>query len=517
MGIMELNECQGDESDELPEYCWNDDVHAAKNYRELGAILAQTGDLYRRPEHDSGLLLIRSDGQQATIKTAIDLAPVIADRVAVAVYLNGKPKGNKVSAQHLNSMLRSTSFLENFVVVDRVADVPVYLPDFTLCRPGYNDGGSGHRILYTGGAPDVCDSFERMNAFLDVMAFTSNADRTNAVAAALTVQLRDHWPGGKPIVLVTATKSHAGKETVILFASGQARQCSISYQATDWALERSFVGAAQKESSLGVMVIDNARLGNRDDRIASAFVERFATDPEPLLFSTGTGPAVRRRNDLVLAISTNYGSVSEDILNRSLPIHLSPVGLINDRVSLIGNPKLEYLPENRNSIAAELRGMIERWRQAGCPLDHRVRHPFSVWAKTIGGVLSANGFSDFLANYGTRKVSDDPLRHGLALLGAKMHGEEWHRTEDWARLIVREGLTKQLIACGDRDSGEGLKRGTGAVMARHREEIFTVETEAEALSLKLERHRGRFGQKQPHYRYRFLVIDRKPLADDDAD
>jgi hypothetical protein len=239
---------------------------------------------------------------------------------------------------------------------------------------------------------------------------------------------------------VTATKSHAGKDTVILFASGQTRQCSISYQSTDWALERSFVGAAQQDPNLGVLVIENARLGKRDGRIASAFIERFATDPEPMLFSTGTGPAARRRNDLVLAISTNHGSVSEDILNRSLPIHLNPVGLVSERASPIGNPKLEYLPDNRNEIAAELRGMVERWKEAGRPFDHAVRHPFSLWAKTVGGILAVNGFSDFLGNYGIRKVSDDPLRQGLGLLGAQPHGETWLRAEDWARLTTTLGL-----------------------------------------------------------------------------
>jgi hypothetical protein len=68
------------------------------------------------------------------------------------------------------------------------------------------------------------------------------------------------------------------------------------------------------------------------------------------------------------------------------------------------------LPANREQIAAELRGMILRWVKAGRPLNTTVRHPFSEWAKVIGGILDANGFTDFLANYGVRKSKDDPLR-----------------------------------------------------------------------------------------------------------
>jgi hypothetical protein len=197
------------------------------------------------------------------------------------------------------------------------------------------------------------------------MAFDSEADRANAVAAALTVMLRNHWPGGKPILAVTATKSHAGKDTVIAFAAGIDGSVSISYQSTDWALERSFVGAVDHCPGAGLIVVENVRLGRRDPFIASAFIERFATDPEPLLYSTGGVHPVRRPNHLLVAISTNFGTVSEDIMNRSLPIHLRPEGDLAERTSLIGNPKLEYLPENRERIAEELRGLIERWKAAG--------------------------------------------------------------------------------------------------------------------------------------------------------
>ena len=178
------------------------------------------------------------------------------------------------------------------------------------------------------------------------------------------------------------------------------------------------MGALTHNTDAGVLVIENARLDRRDNAIASAFIERFATDPQPFLFSTGTGPATRRRNDIVLAISTNFGSVSEDILNRSLPIHLDPVGHVSERVSPIGNPKLEFLPQNREGIAAELRGMVERWKAAGCPLDREVRHPFSEWAAVVGGILKASGVRGFLTNYGKRRVANDPVRAAIALLGA---------------------------------------------------------------------------------------------------
>lgn len=506
---------EGNGPPKLPQLAWDEGDPAAINYRKLGALLAKSGDLFCRSGHDGGLLLVRPDGSTKSITNAADLAPVIVDRVALTIYLDGKPKGSKLSAAHMNAMLKTDAFLTQFDVVDQISKVARYLPNFELIEPGYNDGGPDQRYLFVGETPKVYDSMDRINAFLDVMDFESQADRANAVGAGVTVMLRNHWPGGKPILLATASKSHAGKDTVIAFASGETEQCSISYQGTNWALERSFVGALNHNSDAGVLVIENARLDRRDNTIASAFIERFATDPQPFLFSTGTGPATRRRNDIVLAISTNFGSVSEDILNRSLPIHLDPVGHVSERTSPIGNPKLEFLPQNREHIAAELRGMVERWKEAGSPLDRDVRHPFSEWAAVVGGILKVNGVRGFLANYGKRRVADDPVRAAIGLLGASCFGDDWHKPEDLTREATKLGLVKQLIPAGDQESFESRKRGLGVVLSAHRNETFLVETEAELLTLRLEKGRKRFEGEGPHVRYRFMIVDQTPLPHDD--
>jgi hypothetical protein len=488
---------------------WNDDDHAATNYAALGRELASSGDIYRSAVYGNGLILLLADGVQVAVTKGADLLPVIVDRLRVRVLKNGKIKGSTIAAAHLNAMLKSETFLGTFPSVDYITKAPVYLPDFKLASPGYNDG-PGHRVLYTGGNPAISDSLENVNAFLDVMDFDTAADRTNAVAAALTVMLRNHWPGGKPIIVATATKSHAGKDTVIAFASGVSGSVSISYQATNWALERNLVGALKTNPDTGVVVIENARLDRGDKSIASAIIERFATDPEPMLFSTGTGRPVRRRNDIVLAISTNYGSVSNDIMNRALPIHLSPVGNVADRQSPIGNPKHEFLPAHQDQIAAELRGMIERWKAEGRPLDEEVKHPFSLWARTIGGILKVNGFDGFLANYGVRRTVDDPVRSGLAILGAQQP-DKWLPPADWARLAADLGLVKTIIPAADRDSDQGRRRGIGVVLSAHRDETFVRVGDNSRLTLRLEKKRARWGGSEPHVRYRFAKIAEEEL------
>jgi hypothetical protein len=163
-----------------------------------------------------------------------------------------------------------------------------------------------------------------------------------------------------------------------------------------------------------------------------------------------------------------------------------------------------------------LRGMVERWKDAGCPLDKDTRHPFSEWAAVVGGILKANGIRGFLANYGKRRVADDPVRAAIGLIGTSIHGDEWHKPEVWAREVARLGLVKQVIPTGDQESFESRKRGLGVVLSAHRNESFQVETDSEHLTLRLEKGRKRFVKgEDPHVRYRFVIVERTPIPDDD--
>ncbi len=510
-------------SPNVEEFVWDENRYAMDNFAALGERLARTGDLFRNSADGGGLLLLLPDGRQRAIARAQDLAAIIADRVRLRRRKDGNDKGDSIPTAHLNAMLQSNAFLGKFAPLDHVTRTPLYLPGFALTKPGYNDGGDGYRVFYAGPEPEVAGPPDMIGRFLDTMDWESNADRTNAVAAALTVMLRNHFPGGKPIILATASKSHAGKDTVLDFAAGQAGSVSISYQGTNWALERSFVGAIKTAPDAGVVVIENARLGPRDKFIASAFIERFVTDPEPLLFSTGTGAPVRRRNDFVLGISTNFGTVSEDALNRSLPLRLHLIGDVADRKSPIGNPRYEFLPANKERIAAELRGMIERWKEAGQPLDEEVRHPFSQWAKTIGGILKVNGFTDFLANYGVRKTSDDPIRKAVGLLGAYEFRSgsagsagEWRRAGEWAEIVSTLGLVRTLVAERDRENDDSRARAMGVVLSTYEQETFTAEDESRLLTLRLEKSRHRRNNEEAKVYYRFVLVGEEALPENGA-
>ncbi len=264
---------------------WDEDLRPAANYAALGERLAERADLFRNPVQGGGLIVVTPDGKHRPIVKGSDLYPVVVDRVHVRIWKDGKSKGGRIPAADLSAMLLSEAFLSQFRPVDLVMPIPMYLPpDFRITEAGYNDGGEGHRILYTGGKPQISDSMGTITKFLDVMFPSKGADRTNAVAAALTVMLRNFWPGGKPVILVTANKSHAGKGTVIDFATGLSKSIAIPYQSEDWAFEHGIADVLEHTPDVAVVNIDNARLGKRDKLIASACLERSLTDPEPFFF-----------------------------------------------------------------------------------------------------------------------------------------------------------------------------------------------------------------------------------------
>ncbi len=238
------------------------------------------------------LLAIKKEVDPIIDKGA-QLAPIIIDRVRVRCVKGGQTRGNYVLSPYLNTMLNSEAFLQSFRPIDEVTKVAHFLADFNIIKRGHNDGGRGQRLLYVGPDVRIVSGTEAIDAFLNVMEFATNADRTNAVALALTVMLRNFWPGAKPVGIITSTKSHGGKDTIVAFAAGSTPKVSVDYQSTDWAFRQGFVAALRSCPEAGLINVENARLGCGEKSIASQTLERFLTDPEPVLSSSKMRDALK--------------------------------------------------------------------------------------------------------------------------------------------------------------------------------------------------------------------------------
>jgi len=218
-----------------------------------------------------------------------------------------------------------------------------------------------------------------------------------------------------------------------------------------------------------------------------------------------------------VTINTNDGKLSPDLMNRALSIHLAPRGNVHERETPIGNPKLDFLPAHRDRIEAELRGMIERWTNAGCPLDDQVKHSMSPWARTVGGILQVNGFKDFLGNCKVRKSADDPVEEALAILGAAKPGKAL-RPAEWARIVVNEGLVRTLLPPNERDTEKSRTRATGVVLRKNLDVTFLGHTDTKLYKFRLEGGCRRWIKgKNPHVRYVFSVLKEELVPEDSGD
>jgi hypothetical protein len=493
-----------------PSIDWVIENGAPYNAQELGKVLAAWyPDLLFRRAGSRGLYrIVPGQNTPVTVATGAALRSLLVDLVNFRVIKNGKFSSDMLPVATLGTILGTECFLGAFRPVQRIVTSPAYLPDFSLTQPGYNPGG----VLYRGPAPAVSESLEFTNKFLDVMEWAGNADRTNAVAAALLVHLRLLWPGGKLVALITATVSGAGKGTVMKFAVGIVRRANVLYENLDWPIQRQLQQQLNAHPDIGVITSDNVRTDSSHSReIRSGFLEGFITEQENILNAPGGGPEVCTPNAFVFFINTNEGVFSKDFLNRSLLIHLAPRGDVTEthRNCPIGDP-MEYLDRHREQLDAERRGMIEKWKRAGRPLlpDAPEGHRMVDCTRTLGGILQVNGFTDFLGNHRSVRAVYDPVGQSLGILAAVAPGKEMPAGQ-WAALAVTQGLDN-LFRPGS--------RGRDKVLSREREMGWTfkrfinhtveyVSEDGERLRFTLRKDRKRWDNGDPHTRYWFEPAD----------
>ncbi|MBM3740825.1 MAG: hypothetical protein FJW39_34195 [Acidobacteria bacterium] len=285
-------------------------------------------------------------------------------------------------------------------------------------------------------------------------------------------------------------------------------------------MQRNLHEQLLQKPEIGVINFDNVRTDSsgRARIIRTGFLESFITNSEIVLSSATSRPPLRTANKFVVLLNTNEGSLSIDLLNRSLPIRLEAKGDLTERITRVkgvlgGDVKHEWLPANQQKIEAELWGMIDHWIKQGKPLDTTVKHPMGPWAATIGGILMVNGFSDFLANYSTTTALADPIREALGILAFNA-GTEFLRPGELANVAVAQGLGKTLLPGVDQKNEAACRMAMGKALAPFIGETFRARTATEQMTYRLKRQQARFHGMPPHFRYAFEEISRVPVTDD---
>src|SRR5262249_53098045 len=139
----------------------DDDAHPADKAAALGRALARFGDIFAG--HNE-LLVVSSDrGELSHIRDGKGLARLLVDHVRIRLVSGAEKKAGLPPTSFLEMILGTKQFLDHFRPVDVVTDVPLYLSDFTLTMPGYNDGGPGHRVVYTGQKAQIGNALNAIN------------------------------------------------------------------------------------------------------------------------------------------------------------------------------------------------------------------------------------------------------------------------------------------------------------------------------------------------------------------
>lgn len=469
-----LEECAGSDID----YTWHEDRPPGPQTHGLCELLASSGELYRNA--DGELLWLLLGQKPRKIASPVELEGFIRYHWKVEVISGGKHGGFVIPSAHLKVLLKTCALQKMVKVVDLITDVPTYNSKKKITGPGYNDGPEGERFFYTGAQVVPERDPATIRKFLGAMSFKDKAaDASNLVALALTVLLRHMFPGAKPFAVVTANRSHAGKDTALDFAAGRTLRREISYSPVDWPMQNEAVSALSNPA-VGFLTIGNIRAGSRV--IESSFIERLVTDPKPLLQSSKRGGDGFERQSFVVGSSANQGRFSTDLMNRSLPIRLELIGGVEDRPTPLGDLRHEFLPAHRMEIEAELCGMVETWKERGSPLDESVRHPMKAWARTIGGILKANGFDRFLSNWEYERSAQDRQTEALGILAHALQrpeGSRFYRVEEIVKTAVGQGVLADLIGTKHGMNEEAMKRDLGVVLSGHRDDTVHIEVEVE--------------------------------------
>src|SRR5262249_19814564 len=131
-------------------------AHPAENAEALGRELARFGDLFAG--RDELLIVPDKEHQALHVRDGKGLARLCVDRARILLVDGAEKKAGLPLTGFLEMILGTAAVLGSFRPVDMVTDVPLYLPDFTLTMPGYNDGGPGHRVMYTGPKSDLANT-----------------------------------------------------------------------------------------------------------------------------------------------------------------------------------------------------------------------------------------------------------------------------------------------------------------------------------------------------------------------
>lgn len=358
----------------------------------------------------------------------------------------------------------------------------VTAPTFTasgrlLDRPGY-DPSAKLLLVFDWTPRDVpvepsVGDIEAARALWDADAlrdfpFASDADRTAAMALALTPMVRELIDGPTPLFSVEAPTRGAGKgkllSTCLYPTLGAGGWVGAAFPREDEEVRKALTTYLNERRP--AIVFENVAGAVRSSALAKAITDRIWDDR--VLGRTGS---VRCPVRCLWAVTANNPTWSDELARRVVPVRLVPE---TDRPELRSgflHPELEaWVADHRADLLWALAVFVRGWQHAHCPPPSVPSlGSFEAWTRVVGGILETAGYRDFLGNRQEILSAADP---GTATWEAFVTAW-WERHAD-SLVAVREllGLAETQGVSVNGETERAQTTSLGSALGKRRDRFF---------------------------------------------
>jgi hypothetical protein len=367
-------------------------------------------------------------------------------------------------------------------VLRGIVGTPTFAPDGTLfAASGYQASTglyyapSGEPVPVVPAQPDATDLKRAKQLigqeWLADFPFVDEASRANAIAAPITVIVRDLIDGPTPLFAMDAPTPGTGKGLLAagtgIIVSGATPAVMTEARSEEELRKRI---TALLCTGRSIVLFDNIR-----QPLESGTLSALLTAPtwsDRLLGKTQT---VELPNRTVWLATGNNLQLNNEIARRTAWIRLdAKVDRPWERTNFRHDNLIGWLQRHRHELVWALLVLVQHWMVQGRPLwEGKPLGSYEAWSSVIGGILQAAGIKGFLANRDELyRRTDAETEEWRAFVAAwwETHADASLKASDLFQLALQWDLLPSVFATArDNASERALKTRLGKALSQRRD------------------------------------------------
>jgi putative DNA primase/helicase len=292
--------------------------------------------------------------------------------------------------------------------------------------------------------------------------FERPSDEANAIALLVTAVLRPMISGNIPAFCTHAPVQGSGKtllgKTIIAAATGR-EPFAMTYAEKEEENSKRLDAAVLEGRP--VIFLDNIK-----SRVSNTALAALLTSPDYSMRILGESKTACVHSTSIVLLTGNNPQFDADNGRRVISIRLDPnvehpeLSLGKNGIPWKHSDPIRYAIENHGTIVSAVLTLARYWHVAGKPAGDKTLGSFDGWARTIGGILSTSGVTDFLGNL-------DDFLQGSADETLGEFVTAWHERYGEVPKDAKE-LGEAAADCGITKAGAFLKKHTGQVVGGYK-------------------------------------------------